>query len=334
MGFSEIIGHDRAVKLLQAMLSHGRLPHALLITGPEGVGKRSLALALAQAVNCLGPEPGQPCGTCPACSKIKRGLHPDVVELEPEGRLRLIKIEGVRELKNRVAFRPFEGRTKVFLIREADRMPEPAANALLKTLEEPPPESLLILTAPEESDLLPTIVSRCLHLSLIPLAREVIEDWLARERDLRGDRARLAAALSGGCLGRVMDMVPEEAWSRREGVVARLGRLYAARPEPALKWAAELAGDKEGWPEELSLIRFWYRDLMVLAGGGRERHLVNEDLAGSLKSVVAGRRPEIFAAALAEIERAEDALSRLIRPELVFENLMLALADLEKGING
>ena len=117
------------------MLVSGRMPHALLLTGPAGVGKHTLALALAQAVNCLGPDPTEPCGVCSSCTKIARGTHPDVGELAPEGRLRVIKIDHVRELRKQIAFKPYEGRTKVFIVREADRMQaqsEEPANALLK----------------------------------------------------------------------------------------------------------------------------------------------------------------------------------------------------------
>ena len=175
MGFANLVGHDRTVKLIRAMLDSDRLPHALLITGPAGVGKHTLALGLAQAANCLADLPDRPCGRCKACAKIERRTHPDVSAIEPEGRLRVIKIESIRELRKQIAFRPYEWRTKVFIVREADRMQvqsDSAANALLKTLEEPPPSSLLILTAPKESDLLTTIVSRCLRLKLAPLPLE------------------------------------------------------------------------------------------------------------------------------------------------------------------
>ncbi|MEW6266237.1 MAG: DNA polymerase III subunit delta' [Thermodesulfobacteriota bacterium] len=328
MSFDEIKGHERPLRLIKAMLAAGRLPHALLLSGPAGVGKRTLALALAQAVNCLNPRSGEPCGVCLSCDKIIRGLHPDVEEIAPEGKARLIKIESVRDLRTRIAYKPYEGRCKVFIVREADRMKEEQANALLKTLEEPPPQSLLILTTPEESDLLPTMVSRCLRLSLAPLPRALVEDWLKMRRGLMGPRARLLASMSGGCLGRVKDVSPDEFWNRRQEIVSRLGTLDARRLEPALKWAAELAAGESGWPDLFSLLRFWYRDLMILSGIGGEERLMNQDLAGQLKTAAAGRRCDDFRAALAAVDRAEDALNRFIRPELVFENLLLALAEI------
>jgi len=328
MSFDKVIGHEKPLNLLKAMLVNDRLPHALLFTGPPGVGKRTLAVALAQAVNCLGPNPSEPCGRCSACRKIKRGVHPDLVEIEPEGRLRTIKIDRIRELRNQAAFRPFEGRTKVFIVREADRMGAEAANALLKTLEEPPPDTLIVLTSPEESDLLPTIVSRCLRLNLAPLPGETIENWLIQERGVEAAQARLLASLSGGCLGRVMDMDAETILTQRQRIVNKLGLLDTRRIEPALDWASDLAGDREAWPEVFSLLRFWFRDLMIMVGGGDERHLVNQDLATELRSAGTGKGPGTYIAALDEVERAEDALNRLVRPELVLENLMLNLTDL------
>ena len=330
MSFTDLIGHGRAVGLLKAMLLRNRLPHAVLITGPSGVGKRTLALALAQAANCAAEVQERPCGVCGPCGKIARGVHPDVSRIEPEGRLRVTKIDSIRDLRRQIAYKPYEGRTKVYIVEEAERMQvqgDSAANALLKTLEEPPPSSLLILTALREADLLPTIVSRCLRLNLAPLPISTVEEWLAEKKGLTGPQARLAASMSEGCLGRVVDLDLDELWSVRDSVCQRLASLRSNETGPAVEWAAEMASSQDSWPRMLSLLRFWYRDLMVLAAGVPDEHLVNRDRLSTLEQWAAGRDPETFIGALMEIDRAEEALNRLIRPDLVFENLVLALAD-------
>ncbi|MBF0530142.1 MAG: DNA polymerase III subunit delta' [Deltaproteobacteria bacterium] len=326
MGFDQIIGHERPISLLKAMLASGRLPHALLISGPTGVGKASLAKLVAMAANCLGADPANPCGVCRACDKIRRGLHPDVSEIAPEGRARIIKIETIRELRGNVAFKPYEGRTKVYIIRDANRLHEAAANALLKTLEEPPPDSLLILTAPEETDLLPTIVSRCLRLKLAPLPKSTIEAWLRQTKGMTGPIASFLTALSEGCIGRINEMDGEVLWAYRGDIYDHLTKLVNVDDlDHLLKWAAQLSGETEKWPDFYSMARLCFRDLMLAAGGVEDRHLVNLDLTDRIADMVAARSVQNYIKALEHLERAEDALNRFIRPDLVFEDLLLSL---------
>ncbi|MEK7216302.1 MAG: DNA polymerase III subunit delta', partial [Chloroflexota bacterium] len=162
-----LIGNAAAVAALQHSLSQDRLAHAYLLVGPEGVGKATLALALAQAVNCLQPDP--PCGECGQCRRIAHGLHPDVTVVTLEEGRREIRINQIRELQVLLNLLPFEGRNRVTIIHDADRMNEEAGNALLKTLEEPPPRVVLALTCRDEEALLPTIRSRCRRVVLNPV---------------------------------------------------------------------------------------------------------------------------------------------------------------------
>src|SRR5229473_2260159 len=173
MPFREVIGHRKLVALLSRSVEHESLPPSLIFAGPAGVGKRLVAIATAQALNCLQPRHAETlasdtihydaCGTCAACTRIARGMHPDVLIIEP-GDSRSIKIEAIRDLVDRAGYRPFEGRRRVVIVDDADAMVPHAQNALLKTLEEPPSASVFILVSARPDALLPTVQSRCPRL--------------------------------------------------------------------------------------------------------------------------------------------------------------------------
>src|SRR5258708_5442056 len=163
MPFRDVSGHLPIVDLLKRSIDRATLPQTLLFSGPSGSGKRLTALAVAQAVNCLKPS-GDACGTCAACTKIARGVHPDVLVVEP-GESGAIKIDQVRDVVERSAYRPFEGRRRVVIVDDADTLVPAAQNALLKTLEEPPSSSTFILVTARPDMLLPTVRSRCIQLA-------------------------------------------------------------------------------------------------------------------------------------------------------------------------
>src|SRR5450631_1493422 len=185
MPFRDVVGHRRLVGLLARSIQRQSLPPSLIFAGPAGIGKRLTATAVAQTLNCLTPNTTtdagiDACGVCSSCARIARGVHPDVLVIEP-GDNGSIKIEQIRDAVERTGYRPFEGRRRVVIVDDADALVVPAQNALLKTLEEPPSSSMFILVSSRPDVLLPTVRSRCLHLTFRPLAApEIAKALMAR----------------------------------------------------------------------------------------------------------------------------------------------------------
>jgi DNA polymerase-3 subunit delta' len=313
MPFRDIVGHRRLVSLVARAIHRGTLPPSLILAGPEGVGKRLLAISTAQALNCLNPRIAVPndadperiglqidaCGTCSPCSKIARGVHPDVLVIEP-GDTGSIKIEQVRDVIDRAGYRPFEGRRRVVIIDQADALVPQAQNALLKTLEEPPSASAFLLVTSRPDALLPTVVSRCPRLRFRPLDANDVASVLIKQG--RGeDEARATAATADGSIGHALatsgpDLVDARGVAVRVLAQAAVGDDVRRR----LESAKDLLGRTTG------------------AGGAVDR----EQLAVNLRAMASLLRDAELLSALAKATadkstRATDALANAdVRPAI------------------
>ena len=324
-GFDAIIDQERSIRILTSLLTSRSIPHGLLFTGIEGVGKRTAATAFAMACNCTGKraeERGEACGECPACRKIASDRHPDVLRVSPAGLQ--IKIDQIRTLCQALAMKPYEARVRVAIIAEAHRMNPAAGNALLKMLEEPPDGTVLILTAAQTSDLLPTIVSRCQHLRFKPIARVHLAAMLADAYGFSPEDAQLTAALANGSVTRALAMQRRGWIQRRNWILSEMAAL-ARRPTTSLLALAEKTSQaKEDIPALLDLMATWVRDMAVA------RHCPDRIIHQDLKSQILAAARSVDPPALDRANRAIEEARRRTRsnanPRLALEVLWLSLA--------
>ncbi len=321
MTFSQIHGHDRQKDILRRALASGRLAHAYLFEGPEGVGKRLMALALVRALFCL-EETG--CGTCTACRKVDHGNHPDLYLVEPDGAS--IKIEQVRALQRELAFRPLEAQWKVCLVNGAEKLNPAAGNALLKTLEEPSPRALLILLTPLPENVLGTIRSRCQRLPFARIARREIEKLLRERLALDERQGHVLAALSDGSFDRALGRDREFFLERRQDLLKSLTALSRASVIPCLELAKTLADDKDRLPDVLEMFQAFYRDLLLFHHGTDPEELVNVDLLEKIRRVAVREDVPSLLRKLDALSACQRQLGRNVNRQLALEVLLLRLA--------
>jgi len=330
MPLGEIVGQERAVARLRLAWAGGRLGQAYCFHGPPGVGKRTTALALAQAVNCLAPAPGpDACGTCPACRLIAAGSHPDVVSVQPEDKA-VIGIDQIREVGARANLRPYQGRTKVWILDPADRMQEPAANALLKTLEEPAGVSLFLLVTAAPSALLPTILSRCQAVRFDRLGEAALRTILARH-DRSADEVSAIVPLAAGSAERALTLDLAATRAARDRVVQEAwGALDS--PLHVLECAERLAEDRPRFEEALEVLISFSRDLAVVKVGGEAAPLVHADCRDLAAALAARHTAATILSVFAAQTEAQRLLARNANPRLTAEHMLLSMRTAVRAV--
>lgn len=325
MSFTSILGQNKAITLISRAIESGRLAHAYLFSGPDGVGKTTFALDMASLLLCHNPIAGRTCDSCPSCLKFRTGNHPDLLRLKPDGAS--IKIDQIRSLKQALTYRPFESRLRVVLLEEIQFMRREAANSLLKLLEEPPPNNLLILIG-NTADTLDTLVSRCQLIPFTALSDEVTAAIIRTKKpELSAKDAQALAALADGCPGQALTLNAETVLPFYHQLLAALAtepKKQAERIEIALKFAMELAQHREGLETLFNLLRLFFKNAMktVLT-------LPGSDLAPELTQARERWNLAQLSAKMAAIDLMEQALARNCNRSLAGEVLLLSLFDCE-----
>ncbi len=318
-----ILGHEWAVDMLRQHAARGEARHAYLFSGPPGLGRRTLALRLAQALNCPKPlAPGIPCGLCRDCKQIEAMQHPDmnVVQAETEGGT--LKVDQVREVQRSLSLKPYQSKYRVALFLRFQEANDNAANALLKTLEEAPAHAILLLTADSPEQLLPTINSRCEILRLRPLPIEAVTADLIY-RGVDEERARLLAHISGGRPGYARRLVDDVTLlEKRDERLNDLQTLLPAARVEKFSYADKLSKDKDAMRQAITIWLSYWRDVMLRVAGAEtplinvDRNMEIEFLAGRLNLSTARR-------VVSDLENALEKMDRNVNSRLLAEVLLM-----------
>jgi DNA polymerase-3 subunit delta' len=324
MGFAEIIGHDRQLSTLRSALASNRLHHAYFFAGPEGVGKRSIAIALAKAVHCMQLDDDF-CGQCVNCARIADGNHPDVRFVEPLAGKKEISIQQVRELERELNYRSFSGGRKIAVIDPATLMNLASQNALLKTLEEPPQDSLIILIAANAGALLPTVRSRCLRLPFAPLTRREVTGFLQAKLAMNAGDAEFLAALSMGSIGAAVNLDKDELIEKRRNWVDLLSSVKAGDHHAAMLAAEALSANRDDALKFLQWSESWYRDVLVHAVTDKADALVNLDLLEQIRQQSVSNSAETALNAISRVTEATAGIQRNLNRRMVLEKFLFGV---------
>jgi DNA polymerase-3 subunit delta' len=316
---SDIAGHTAQLATLRQALERNRLHHAYVFIGPEGIGKRTVALAVAKAVHCAETA-SDFCGACASCVNIENRNHPDVRLVEPLAGKKEISIEQVRALERGLNYRAFSGKRKLAIIDPAELMNFSAQNALLKTLEEPPAGSALILIASSAGGLLPTVLSRCLRLAFSPVNDTEMTRYLVDRRGIDAERARSLAAVSLGSFGRALNPEIEEFAEKR---AVWIEALAAAKiPGAWAAFAEQLAKDRGETLQFLDWLADWYRDVLVYRATDGAGELYHRDLLDKLRAHAAAVSTENALRLRARTLAASARIRRNVNRRFALENLL------------
>jgi DNA polymerase III subunit delta' len=350
--FESIVDQEKPLRLLSRIIQNGKIPHALLFTGIEGVGKRDAAIHFAMACNCLAftiPDqqasgsgrdsnlnhpPILPCGACKSCRKIASGNHPDVISVQPEKAR--IRIGQIRQLYQVLALKPYEARYRFVILSDAHAMNPEAANSLLKVLEEPPDRTILILTAYHLQDLLPTIASRCQHIRFNPISHSALVAFILKQREMPARDADHLATLAKGSLKKAGRLV-SSGWIERRAWILRMMGTDFARQAPVdrltalLAFSEKLAQNKDALSDSLEILKMWFRDLMIYPLSPDK--IVNRDHSDDLNQLSQEVPRDDLLSAYDAIQSAQDLITGNANPRLTLDVMLMNIMGFDHEKN-
>jgi DNA polymerase-3 subunit delta' len=318
--FQEIYGHKKPIAILKSAMAKNRVAHAYLFYGAEGIGKRTVASVFARALNCTGEDP--PCDRCPSCMKAEHKNHPNIIGIQAEGQF--IKIDAIKEINAKMAFRPENGK-RVFILKDADKMNAPAANSLLKTLEEPSQDNVLILTTSRPHALPMTILSRCQSLRFTPLKNEEVSQYLQEKQEIEKTEAETIASASLGSIGRALEMKRGDYIATVERILNRLANDDSNDLTGRISFARYLGKEKDEIIHNLEVMNNAYRDSLAFKETHEERMLIfngRHDAIAAIADRLSGR--EILRN-IAIIHETMDAVSKNANKTLTLESMLVKL---------
>lgn len=323
MSFGDIIGQEAAIKILREQLAVERINHAYLFTGKDGVGKKSLARQFARALMCSEKELDS-CDNCVDCRRIDHFNHPDVRIIEIEAGSNQIKIDQIRELQKEIAYKPYEGGWKVYIIDQADRMTSQAANSVLKTLEEPPGYVVIILLAEDISRLLTTVISRCQQIKLQSISREMIKEYLI-DQDIEQEKAKLISMLAEGSLGQALNLTNKDNFlTAREKLLDFLLKLPKIDTLKIFNRVKEMVKLINGDFPLFNLLSTWYRDIMIYRKGNKEG-IINYDYLQGIKKQAEQYTIDELISIIELINKYHGYIERNVRKDLTLQVMLLKI---------
>ena len=325
MAFKDVLGHSRPITLLQRAITNEKVANSYLFLGSEGIGKKYVALQFAKTLNCLEGDGGEACDHCISCKKIDHALHPDVLIIEPEGQN--IKVDQVRQLQKELAYRPYEAKRRVCILTAADRMAPHIPNTLLKTLEEPPLHTVIILLANNPRFILPTILSRCQPVRFNPLPIPLVSKWLMEDKGFNQAEAHLLALLSEGSPGKALEIQEEIRQISRQDLLKEWAGLKSLSLERIGSWVESLPSQRESLLLMLEVAKTLLRDLIMVKALKKGAKLIHSDLRQVMESMAMNWSLPSLLKRMEILQQTTLAIKANANTSLALEAMMLSWAE-------